>query len=404
MNNLSFNPFDATQAHRIWDVVHRFQREAPVARIGDGFVLVTRYDDVCHVLRNHGVFTNAGNFRLTGTQVPLEDRALGELDAPQHAPLRRIAINAVPNLSVEAMRPFTRAVSQELLGAIVERGRGDLVGRFSVLLTNRVVAKMLGVPLDRGDWLAEQAEEVMKSELPVTNRTARGVGYAGAFPEFTAFIDDLVAARMAAADPGDDAVGRIIRAGGASGEAPATVARHILTQLLLGGTATTRDLLGNLFHRLIQRPDLHAAIDVDRAQIPVAVEEALRLDPPVLFTFRGCAEKTVLGGVELAPGERIVVAIAAANRDEEKYEDPDSFRLDRVSPVPHLTFGYSAHFCVGSALARMETQIALEVFLDKVKPGELRMEPGFQMHHMPTPFLWGPVSLDVERVPGRSST
>ena len=75
-----------------------------------------------------------------------------------------------------------------------------------------------------------------------------------------------------------------------------------------------------------------------------------------------------------------------------------------MSPVPHLTFGYSAHFCVGSALARMETQIALEVFLDKVKPGELRMEPGFQMHHMPTPFLWGPVSLDVERVPGRSST
>lgn len=105
--------------------------------------------------------------------------------------------------------------------------------------------------------------------------------------------------------------------------------------------------------------------------------------------------------MEFAPAERIVVTSAAANRDE-KYEDPDSFRLDRVSPVPHLTFGYSAHFCVGSALVRMETPIALGVFLDKVKPGELRAVPAFQMRHMTTPFLCGPISLDAERVAGQS--
>jgi len=399
MNELSFDPFNADQAHNMWDVVRRLQREKPVAHIGNGFVFVTKYDDVCHVLRNHLLFTNEGNLRLTGVNPPLEDRALGELDPPIHGPIRRLAVNAVTPSSVENMRTFTREYSEKLLADLLAKGGGDLVGKFSVLLTNSVVAKMLGVPVDSSDWMAEKAEEIMFSTLPESNRTERGVGYEGAFPEFTDFIDGVVADRKASGELGDDAVGRLIRSVETGWDDPKKMARMILLQLLLGGTATTRDYIGHLFHHLIQDPKLHAAIDADRSLIPAAVEEGLRLYPPVLNVFRAPSQDTEIRGVKIAKGERVVVGLAAANRDEDIFPDPDTFRLDRKRDVTHMTFGYSSHFCVGSMLAKMEAQIALEVFLNMVKPGTLRMKPGFKMRHMPTAFLYGPVSVDVERVP-----
>jgi cytochrome P450 len=392
-----FDPFDPRQTHALWDVAQRFQREAPVARVGGGFVFVSRYDDVRHVLRTNAVFANAGGFRPTGLHVPLEDRTLGELDPPEHDPIRRLALEAAAGRrAVESLRGFAREESRALLGAILRRGRGDLVAELGVPLTNRVIARMLGVPLERADWLAERAEEIMHSELPVTNRTARGEGYAGAFPEFTAFVDDLVRQRIGEAGPTEDAIGRMVRGSGAGPAPPGKIVRMVLIQLLLGGSATTRDFLGHLFHELIGRPDLHEAIRSAPALVPAACEEGLRLAPPVLFVIRTCAQPTVLRGVELAAGERVIAAIAAANRDPEVYERPDELRLDRVEPRPHLSFGHGPHACVGASLARMEIQTALEVFVELVPPGGLRTAPGFELRHMPTPFLYGPESLAVE--------
>ena len=396
--DLALDPFDPSHTHAICDVAQRFQREAPVARVGEGFVFVSRYDDVRHVLRTNDVFANAGGFRPTGLHVPLEDRTLGELDPPEHEPIRKLALDAAAGRrAIESLREFARDETRSLLAAILRRGRGDLVAELSVLLTNRVIAKLLGVPQERSDWLAQQAEEIMHSDLPVTNRTPRGEGYARAFPEFTAFVDDLVRRRTAGEESMEDAIGRIVQ-GTRTGEPPTDeIVRMVLMQLLLGGSATTRDFLGHLFHELILHPDLHEAIRGDPSLVPVAGEEGLRLAPPVLFTIRTCKQPTELRGVALQPGERVIAAIAAANRDAEVYERPDEFRLDRKDPRPHLSFGYGPHVCVGAGLARMEIQTALEVFVELVAPGALRTPPGFELRHMPTPFLYGPESLPVER-------
>jgi cytochrome P450 len=397
--DLSFDPFDPGHTHAICDVAQRFQRVAPVARVGGGFVFVSRYDDVRHVLRTNQVFANAGGFRPTGLEVPLEDRTLGELDPPEHEPIRRLALDAAAGRrAIESLRGFARDETRSLLEPILRRGRGDLVAELSVLLTNRVIAKLLGVPLERSDWLAQQAEEIMHSDMPVTNRTERGEGYGRAFPDFTAFVDDLVRLRRAGEGSMDDAIGRIVR-GTRSGEPPAEkIVRMVLIQLLLGGSATTRDFLGHLFHELIRSPALHDAIRSDRSLVPVAGEEGLRLAPPVLFTIRTCRQPVELRGVALLPGERVIAAIAAANRDAEVYERPDEFLLDRSDARPHLSFGHGPHACVGAGLARMEIQTALEVFVDLVAPGTLRTPPGFELRQMPTPFLYGPESLPVERV------
>ena len=397
---LAFDPFDPAQAHAIAGIAQRLIAEHPVLRLDSGLVMVSRYADVRHVLLTNDVFVNAGNFRLTGLEIPLEDRALGELDPPVHGPIRRLAMGAVAGSgAVESLRDFTRETCHALFDVILERGRGDLIHNFSALLTNRVIAKTMGVPLDKSDWLAEQAEAILSSSLPVTNRTERGFGYKAAFPEFTGFIDDLIQRRLSSAEPASDAISRIVEAaGGSSAAPPETIMRMLLIQLLLGGGATTRDFLGHIFYQLILRPDLHAAIRGDRSLVPVAVEEGLRLAPPVLMVFRTCSRDVELGGVALTTGERVIAALAAANRDPSVYDRPDEFRLDRPNPAPHLSFGIGPHFCVGNQLARMEIQEALEIFIDRVLPGELTTAPGFVLRYMPTPFLFGPVDMPVERV------
>lgn len=393
----SLDPFDPAQTHAVEHWVPRFQVEAPVARIGDGFVLVTRYEDVRQILKSPDLFANAGGFRPNGLKVPIEDRTLGELDPPEHGPIRKLAIGAASGQGVvERLRGLARRTSAELLGRLLKKGGGDLVGEFSVMLTNRVISAAMSVPPERSDWLAQQGEAIMHSELPVMNRTARGEGYAGAFPEFTGFIDELIRRRRETPMPDGDAIARII-ASAEDGAVPAdTMVRMVLIQVLLGGTATTRDFIGHLFLELIRQPELHRAVRADRRLVPVAVDEALRLRPPVLFVIRTCRQTTSLRGIEIVPGERVIAAIAAANRDPSVYDEPHRFRLDRKTPAPHLTFGFGTHHCVGSALARMESEVALDEFVERVPPGGLRTVPGYELRHMPTPFLYGPHSVDVE--------
>jgi len=128
----------------------------------------------------------------------------------------------------------------------------------------------------------------------------------------------------------------------------------------------------------------------------VAVEESLRIAPPILYLIRTCTERTELAGVTLEAEQRVVVGIASANRDERVYDDPDTFRLDRVDPASHLSLGFGRHFCVGAALTRMEGQEALYAFLDRFEPGQIRLAKDFALEMMPLPYMLGPRRLEVE--------
>ena len=176
--------------------------------------------------------------------------------------------------------------------------------------------------------------------------------------------------------------------------------RMILLNLVLGGTATTRDFLGNLLRVLLEDPSLYASVHADRSLIEVALEESLRLHPPVLYLIRTCTRRAELGGVVIEAGERVIAGLASGNRDERVYDEPDRFRLDRIDPQQHLSFGYGPHFCVGSALARMEAGEALDALLDRFPPGALERAPGAQIELMPLPYMLGPVALPVVKSRG----
>ena len=137
--------------------------------------------------------------------------------------------------------------------------------------------------------------------------------------------------------------------------------------LFISGNETTRHLIGNLLWRVSRDPELFATLQNDRTLIPLAVEECLRLDPPVKFLMRNCMIDSNVAQVEIPAGEKVAFGIGSGNRDDNKFDDGNSFRLDRSDPRAHLSFGGGPHVCPGATLARLEARVALDVFLDRVK-------------------------------------
>lgn len=390
-----FNPFDLDEAHHLWDVAAALRATAPVVRLDNGFLFAGRYEVAREVLRDNETFSARGGFRQDGRYVPMEDRNIGELDPPDHGPIRQLARSGAGNRhDAEALRSFTREHAASLLDGMIARGAGDVIADFSLALTNVVIAKLLGVPLADSGRLAQWTEEMVSTDtVNVSDGSAQA--RADAFPEFIGYVDGLIAQRLSGDDAPDDAITRIVRTGTEQADLPVPIIRMILLNLLLGGTATTRDTIGNLVHELVLHPELHARLRADRSLVPAAVEESLRLAPPVLFLLRTASRSGSLGGVDFGRGDRLLVAIASANRDAEVYPEPDRFSLDRVDPLPHLSFGHGAHLCVGAALSRMEVQEALAVFLERVAPGDIQLAEGFEFAFVPIPFLYGPERVDV---------
>jgi cytochrome P450 len=141
-------------------------------------------------------------------------------------------------------------------------------------------------------------------------------------------------------------------------------------------------------------PEVFAALRANRALVPNAVEESLRLEPPVSVLLRVACEPTEVRGVAIPDGARVAFGIASANRDERCFAEPDRFRLDRRDPKAHLGFGGGPHVCPGSALARLEGRVLLELFVDRV--AAIRLPNDFQREKVPVFWAEGPRVLPAE--------
>jgi pimeloyl-[acyl-carrier protein] synthase len=143
---------------------------------------------------------------------------------------------------------------------------------------------------------------------------------------------------------------------------------------MIGGQETTTNLIGNGLLTLLRNPEQMALLDSDHSLIPSAVEEMLRYEPPVQHTARIAPEDTALGGKEIRKGQSVIAVMAAANRDPERFRDPDLFDIERTDNR-HLAFGWAAHFCFGAPLARMEGQIAFSALLRRLSGIGLTNQP-----------------------------
>ena len=397
----TFDPFDAEQAHAAWPLLSELRRETPVASLAEGMQYVTRLQECRAALRDTTAFSNARGFKAPGVVVPPEDRILGEMDPPQHTAVRRVMVTALTPKVVHAAEEFIEATARDLLAEVPDRGAADLVPAFTVPLPNRVTVHLLGFPSEDADTIAAWAKELMESGFPATNRSHRGEGFAKAFPDFAGYIDDRIAARDAELRAGrdehpDEVLTRLIRLEVDGNHLTARQLRALVRNLITGGLTTTSQLLGNLIHDALTVPGLEAAVREGGAALDTAMEESLRLRPPVMFVVRGCIADTDIGGCPVHDGDRLIVGSASANRDERTFEDADEFRVDRPNADQHLTFGYGPHVCPGATLARTVTRIGLRALFTRFPPGTLAAASDHVYENVPTFFECGPRRLAVE--------
>jgi cytochrome P450 len=393
-DDLAFDPFDPEQTHHLWEVTAALRDRCPVSRPRPGFVYVARHDDNAQVFRDARAFANAGGFREPDVVLPEDQQTLGEMDPPLHPRVRRLLLKAFTPATSERNRPWARQAVRRLVEAFVDRGGGDVVAEITLPLPIAVTAHILGLPDDDVEWVSTCCFEIFNSTWPARNETARGVGLHGAFPEFCAYVDERIAERRSGRVEGDDLISRMIQAEERGERLTDVQIRTLATNVLLGSLSTTL-LMANLVHRLIREPEIEARLRADPSRVPFAVEESLRLEPPVILLFRTATRSVRIGGTVIEAGERVITGIASANRDEGRWADAEAFRLDRADGAEHLAFGIGPHQCIGKDVARMEAQELLHAILDLVPPGGLALAPGFHYEFVPHFLEYGPEHLAV---------
>ena len=312
-----------------------------------------------------------------------EDIAVSAIPEPRHGRIRRIINSVIAVHRTLQAEPFIRREATRLVQLAVETatrdGSVDLVATVVDPLPSAVIAHMLGVPVDH-----QEKFRIWSDELLEAMNTRRSAPLGDFHPEFSAYLDDLIAQRRAAVDPPDDVITRFIDTAVEGEYLSDTAIRTQSINLIIGGNETTRNLLGNSLHTLATAPALYARLRDQRDLVPRVVEESLRLDPPVQVLGRAVVADTEIEGCPMHAGDRVVFGIASANRDESLFERASEFDPDRANVRDHLAFGAGPHVCPGASLARLEGAAVLEEMCDRV--AAFRLVDGFVPD--PNPVFW----------------
>ncbi len=366
-----------------YPLFHRLRSEAPVH--WDPFLhcwVVTRYEDVIRVLHT---FTAArtpapeqlermGLERLTPL-ARIMVRQMLFLDPPDHTRLRRLAAIAFTPRRVEELRSHIREIANRLVDAVAGTGRMDVIADLAAPLPAIVTAELFGVPSEDHEmlknWSADFAE-MLGNFQHNPDHFARALAAAEGMSTY--FQEQIAEHRR---HPRDGLVQALIEAEveGSKLTLDEVVANLIVT--MVGGQETTTNLIGNGLLSLLRWPDQLAKLDADRSLMASAVEELLRFEAPSQHTGRLAPDDLELGGRTIKKRQAVIAVMAAANRDPERFPDPDRLDITREDNR-HVSFGWGPHFCFGAPLARAEGQIVFETLLDRMR--DLEIEPG--------PLVW----------------
>src|SRR5207237_2912393 len=261
-----------------------------------------------------------------------------ELDPPNHTLVRRVMVTALTPKSVKTAEPYIEAKAKALLDALADDSTADLVPTFTGPLPNASTVHLLGFPEEDAPQTMAWAKDLIESGFPATHRNREGVeGFADGFRDFAGYINDRINERRT--DPQDDVTTRLLELEVDGERLTPRQLRAMVRNLITGGLTTTSQLLGNLLHQLFTVPGLEDRLRSDPDALPRAIEESLRLAPPVMFIPRGCRRDTDVDGTVLHAGQRVVTGSACANRDEPVFANGDDVDADRGNVTEPLTFG-----------------------------------------------------------------
>src|SRR5436190_18588525 len=378
------DPLDNTRGVP-YERLAELRADCPVSQTQNGAWYLARRADVLAATKDVEAFQ--ASFREPGVVVPPEEQLISEIPEPRHGKIRRIINSAIAQHRIGRVEPFVRTLCGDLLDPLCERGEGDLLAEYVTPIPATVIAHLLGADPADHHLFAEWSDRVVQSTYATKNRREDGddnEGLAGVVPEFTAYLDKMIAERKAAADPPDDFITRLVHTEVDGQRLTDLEMRTQLAFLLVSGNETTRHLIANMLETICGDAGLFAQVRADPALVSTLVEESLRHDSPIHVLMRDCPHGATVEGTTIPAGNKVAFGLASANRDAAVYDEPDAFRLDRPSARDHLAFGGGPHVCPGASLARLEGRIALEVFLDRVQQANL--VDGYERE--PVPVFW----------------
>ncbi|MGW7530081.1 cytochrome P450 family protein [Streptomyces sp. NPDC054783] len=354
-------------------VYARLREQGPVHRVRlpgweDDAWLVVGYEEARAALADPRLAKDTGKIGLTAMEQEMIGRHLLTTDPPQHTRLRGLVTRAFTMRRVEQLRPRIQQITDELLDEMLPAGRADLIASLAYPLPITVICELLGVPgMDR--------EEFRKMSTEVVAPTNGQTGYE-AIVRLGEYLTELIEDKRSCGAT-DDLLSDLIRTTAEDGDRlSAHELRGMAFLLLIAGHETTVNLIGNGVHALLTHPGQLAALRADMTLLDGAVEEMLRYESPVQSaTYRFAAEPLEIAGAAIEKGTHVVISLTAAQRDGERYDDPDRFDIRRDTRG-HLAFGHGIHYCLGAPLARLEGRTAIGTLLERAPALALDGTPG----------------------------
>lgn len=359
-----FNPLDPAVIRDPYPIYRQMREADPVYWHEQlGAWILTQHAECVHTLKNPDIFTT--DFRKVGVPTPGPLLSLQTLDPPDQTPLRHFAVNALRSQDLRALEQDAEKRALALLRDLSKRDSVDFVHDFATPLTLATISTLVGMPPPEADdeWRRRNDElhRSMDAGLDPDSEEA-GLAARQAFSDYVARwlasgpsdgISGHVAAHRSELDYSDEVLSNSLRAFWHAGfEVPARFLGNALATLI-----EHREMWTDLWH------------DVD-----TAVEELVRFSGPVHAVSRMCTTDTTLGAHRIKRGDMVIVLLAAANRDPEKFTDPERLDLTR-HPNPHLGFGRGTHSCLGNVVARIEARVAFTALLRSHPELNLAGEP-----------------------------
>lgn len=400
MVTLQYNPSLPAVREDPYPFYKQLREEDPVhwSETLDAWVL-TRYEDVVSLLRDPRFSADRSKARnrpameamaAAGDHAPAaRANTMLTSDPPEHTRMRLLISKAFLPHAVEKLRPHIHDIANELMDALPEPGRMDVLMDFAYPLPTIVIAELMGVPPDDRAKFKHWSDDIVAT-LGGGLSSPELVGRASeSARELADYFRDVIAARRR--EPKDDLVSVLVAGADEAGVLSEAQLLATCVVALIAGNETTRNLIGNGMLALLRNPDELQKLWNDPALVVPAVEELLRYAGPVQCTSRVAMEDVEIAGQPVGTGQVVFAMLAAANRDPDHFRDPERLDITRQNNH-HVAFGSGVHSCLGQPLARLEAHIAFSTLARRVPNPR---QAGSELEWGPSFVLRGLESLPI---------
>jgi cytochrome P450 len=371
MTDIYYDPYDFAIDDDPFPYYQRLRDEAPVyLNEKYGFYVLSRYEDVRIALRDWSDFSSVNGLTLDNNPLP---PSIITMDPPAHLRQRSLVRAVFTGRRVAELEDAIRAFTRTFLDEVPSAG-ADFVDDFTVKLPVTVICQLLGVPASDVKQMWEWTD-VLTDQLEVgaDGTPEQQTRVFQAAIELAQYFTEMVEDRRK--NPTGDLISALTQAQGDGDQLTHEELLGFLVILLIAGNDTTNLLMGNMAVCLTEHPDQRQLLLADSTLVPSAIEETLRYDSSIHVLARTLPKAVTVQGHELDPSRKVALLLAAANRDERRFPDPDTYNIRRT-PNSHIGFGHGVHQCVGAALARLEIRVAFEEFLARVADFEVDAQRG----------------------------